>query len=119
MPRDRLFRCWRSAASRRDNPRGFRWPPWSSSPRRCAGWRRSESLLFSFRRGLVADQALARLDVGELHRLVAGLGEIGAVVGAARVLAFEGGERDDAAHFAQRAQIEPVLPGQIEAAVIL
>src|SRR5690349_20655658 len=115
MPRDRLFRCWRSAASRRDNPRESRWPPWPSSPRRCAGWRRSESSLFSFRRGLVADQALAWFYVRELHRLVAdvdaawrlprdrecrgrqiaGVGEIGAVVRAARVLAFEGGERDD------------------------
>ena len=47
-------------------------------------------------------------------REIAGFGKIGAEMRAAGILALERGERNDAAHFAQRAQIEPVVPGQIE-----
>ena len=50
-------------------------------------------------------------------REIAGLREIGPEMRAAGILALERGERNDPAHLAQRAQIEPIVPGQIEAAV--
>ena len=48
---------------------------------------------------------------------VAGFREIGPEMGAAGILALQRGQRNDPAHFAQGAQIEPVVPRQIEAAI--
>src|SRR6185437_460462 len=45
---------------------------------------------------------------------IAGLGEIGAEMCAARVLAALRSKRDDAAGLGERTQVEPVVPGEIE-----
>src|SRR5579872_3531539 len=91
----------------------------------------------SFGRDRIAEQRLARFHMGELDRCIAHvdasilltrhgecrsgkiarLRKIGPVMRAARILAADSRERNDAADLAQRTQIEPIMPGQIEAAV--
>src|ERR1700728_2883485 len=91
----------------------------------------------SFGRDRVAEQRLARFHMSELHRALVNLDaaltlpchgkdrrgeiarsrEIGAEMGAARILALKRGERDAPADLCERTQIEPVVPGQIKAAV--
>src|ERR1700737_2630720 len=90
-------------------------------------WMHESAIMFRlalFGRGLVLEQTFAGLDVGELDRLLADLDcgpyqpcdrearrreiarlrKIGAEMRAARILALPRGERNDAAHLAQRAQ---------------
>src|SRR5437588_10751106 len=93
--------------------------------------------LVLFGRCSVLDEALARPDMGKLDRLlgdfetlcrllhdcelrtfqVAGVWKIGAEMRAARILALACRERNHAADFAERAQVEPVVPSHVESAV--
>ena len=95
-------------------------------------------LAFSIRPRLIADERLARLDVGELDRPFADLDaafrlprhgerEVARSPGSGKserkcapreFSRLQRRERNDAADLDERAQIEPILPGQIEAPIV-
>src|SRR5205823_2143268 len=135
----RLFPCRRICASRRDNRRESRSPPWPSTPRRCVERSKGKSWWPRLLGGDLVQQRLARPHVGERNRRVgdveargglprdreartrqiARFRKIGAKVRAARILALPRRERNHPAHLGERAQVEPIMPGHIEGAALV